>query len=142
MRLILWFRETIYMYTHSIRYNSTVTFQLDIIYFHDLLLLLVLCMPSRQVQMSDVATPLVVRLLSASYMYILPPSCIQSSIICHGLPLNLFPNTFSSITVFNSESPLRVCRSTFCLDFIVRLRDLSSPIVSYILLHLSYDLCS
>src|SRR6218665_1755639 len=83
--------------------------------------------------MCGVPIPLVVELvLSASY--------IQSSIICLSLPLDLFPSMFSSITVFNSDSPLRLCPiHFFCLVFIVRMRDLSSPIVSNIS---SFVLCS
>ena len=76
--------------------------------------------------MSDVATPLVAGLLLSAF-YILPPS----SIICFGLPLDLFPNVFTSISVFNSDSPLRAFPiHFFCRAFIVRIRDLSSPIVS------------
>src|SRR6218665_4102337 len=57
-----------------------------------------------------------------------------------GLPLDLFPVIFPSITVFNSDSPLRVCPiHFFCLVFIVRMRDLSSPIVYNIS---SFVLCS
>jgi len=110
------------------------------------------------VQMCDVATPLVYRdrllffWFSAYYIgrfkcvtspllsllsfffhiFIYHSTIIQSSIICLGLRFDLFPNTFSSITVYNSDSPLRVCPiNFFCLDFfIVRMRDISSPIVS------------
>src|SRR6218665_1928552 len=88
--------------------------------------------------MSDVATPLVVSASSFSFLY--PSTIIQSSIICFGLPLDLFPSIFPSITVFNSDSPLRVCSiHFFYLIFIVRTRDLSSPIVSNIS---SFVLCS
>jgi len=60
-----------------------------------------------------------------------PSTIIQSSIICIGLPFDLFPNIFPSITVFNSDSHPRVCPIPFfCLVFIVRMMDLSSPIVS------------
>src|SRR6218665_1958643 len=84
-----------------------------------------------QVQMFDVAISLVVELV-LSACYILPPSFSPAS-FCLGLPLDLFPSSFSSITVFNSDSPLRVCPiHFFCLVFIVRMRDLSSPIVSNI----------
>src|SRR6218665_1079334 len=78
-------------------------------------------LPSIQVQVSDVAIPLIVGLLlSASYS--LPP-VIQSNIICLGLPLDLFPNIFLSITILNSDSPLRVCPiHFFCMVFIVRMR--------------------
>src|SRR6218665_3010344 len=81
--------------------------------------------------MFDVAIPLVVELvLSASY--ILPPSSSPAS-FCLGLPLDLFPSIFPSITIFNSDSPLRVCPiHFFCLVFIVRMREISSPIVSNI----------
>src|SRR6218665_2693301 len=67
--------------------------------------------------MFDVAIPIVVELvLSASY--ILPPSSSLAS-FCLGLPLDLFPSIFPSITVFSSDSPIRVCPiHFFCLVFI------------------------
>src|SRR6218665_3789894 len=96
-------------------------------------------LPTRQVQMFDVAIPLVVGLLRSA-SYILPPSSIQSRIICLGLPLDLFPSILPSITVFNSDFLLRMCPiHFFWLVFIVRMRALSSPIVSNIS---SFVLCS
>src|SRR6218665_791194 len=71
------------------------------------------------------------RCWASSLSFLYPSTIIQSSIICLGLPVDLFPNMFPSITVFNSDSPLRVCLiHFFCLDFIVHMRDLSSPLVS------------
>jgi len=83
--------------------------------------------------MSDhvrVATTLLVVgfLLSASC--ILPPSSNPAAFVLD-LPLDVLPNIFHSIIVRDSDSPLRVCPTHFfCLDFIVRMRDLSAPIVS------------
>src|SRR6218665_2278220 len=56
--------------------------------------------------MFDVAIPLVV---GFSFSFLYPSTIIQSSIICLGLPLDLFPSIFPSITVFKSDTPLRVC---------------------------------
>src|SRR6218665_2951978 len=68
---------------------------------------------------------------ASSFSFLYPSTIIQSSIICFGLPLDLFPNIFPLITIFNSDSLLRVCSiHFFCLVFILRMRDLSSPIVS------------
>src|SRR6218665_2209564 len=94
-------------------------------------------LPTRQVQMFDVAIPLVVELvLLASYTCILPPSSSPASFVLVFLLIFFI----ASITVFNSDSPLRVCPiHFFCLVFNVRMRDLSSPIVSNIS---SFVLCS
>src|SRR6218665_3219891 len=92
----------------------------------------------RQVQMFDVAIPLVVEfVLSASY--ILPPSSSPASFVL--VFLLIYFLAFSlRLPFFNSDSPLRVCPiHFFCLVFIVRMRDLSSPIVSNIS---SFVLCS
>src|SRR6218665_283330 len=82
-------------------------------------------LPTRQVQMFDVAIPLVVELvLLASYTCILPPSSSPASFVLVFLLIFFI----ASITVFNSDSPLRVCPiHFFCLVFNVRMRDLSSP---------------
>src|SRR6218665_102417 len=48
------------------------------------------------------------RCWASSLSFLYPSTIIQSSIICLFLPLDLFPNMFPSITVFNSDSPLRV----------------------------------
>src|SRR6218665_1750152 len=89
-------------------------------------------LPSRQVQMFDVATPLVVGFPLSAFLY--APTIIQSSITCLGLHLDLFYNTFPSITFLSRDLPLRVCPIHFfcyCLVSSVRMRrDLSSPIVS------------
>src|SRR6218665_830689 len=83
-------------------------------------------LPSRQVQMSDFS-----RHWAFSFSFLYPSPIIQSSIICLGLPLDLFPTIFPLIAVFNTDSPLRVCLIRFlCLVSIVHMRDLSSPIVS------------
>src|SRR6218665_2005274 len=86
-------------------------------------------LPSRQVQMYDVATPLVVAML-LSVFYIHPPSSSPASFVLVFLLTN-FPVIFPSITVFNSEFPLRVCPiHFFWRGFCRYTRDLSSPIVS------------
>src|SRR6218665_1381810 len=88
--------------------------------------------------MFDVAIPLVVELvLSASY--ILPPSSSPASFVL--VFLLIFFLAFSLRLPFLTViHPLRVCPiHFFCLVFIVRMRDLSSPIVSNIS---SFVLCS
>src|SRR6218665_1555187 len=80
--------------------------------------------------LSQTVTPRTPSPLEGDVLYGRPP----------GLHLDLFPSIFPSITVFNSDSLLRVCPiHFFCLVFIVRMRDLSSPIVSNIS---SFVLCS
>src|SRR6218665_1748128 len=75
---------------------------------------------------SDIPTPLVVELL-LSASCILPQSSNPASFVL--VFLFIFFLTFSIRLPF--LTPLRVCPiHYFCLVFIVRMRDLSSPIVS------------
>src|SRR6218665_2971449 len=96
-------------------------------------------LPTRQVQMFDVAIPLFVELVLSAF-YILPPSSSPASFVLVFL-LIFFLSFFLRLPFLNnSDSPLRVCPiHFFCLVFIVRMRDLSSPIVSNIS---SFVLCS
>src|SRR6218665_3965893 len=73
-------------------------------------------LPSRQVQMSDVATPVIVGLLLLAF-YILPPSSFPTSFVL--VYLDLLPRIFPLITIFNSDSPLRVCPIHFFCWFSV-----------------------
>src|SRR6218665_3880581 len=97
-------------------------------------------LPSRQVQMSGYHSS---RCWASSFSLLYPSTIIQSSIICLCLPLDLFPNIFPSIIVFNNDSPLRVCPIHFyCLVSIMRIRGIFLLQSFSILFHLSYVLTS
>src|SRR6218665_104890 len=82
------------------------------------LLLLVLCLLDRFKCLTSTL------LLLLGFFY-------QLSISFHHHPVQHHFQHFPSITVFNSDSPLRVCPiHFFCLVLIERMRDLSSPIIS------------
>src|SRR6218665_1967997 len=97
------------------------------------ILLLVLCLLGR---FKCLTSPF----LSLLSLFFQLPISFHHHPVQHHLSLDLFPSIFPSITVFNSDSPLRACPiHFFCLVFIVRMRDISSPIVSNIS---SFVLCS
>src|SRR6218665_3727965 len=89
-------------------------------------------LPTRQVQMFDVAIPLVLELVLSAF-YILPPSSSPASFVLVFLAFSLRLPFLTVILLLECQIHF------FCLAFIVRMRDLSSPIVSNIS---SFVLCS